>query len=197
LRNPLYHWTHLELQRYFGIEELLSERTAPAIWEAANARLASSDSSVHGILRRMKVELVCTTDDPTDTLEEHRALRSSGLPTRIYPAFRPDRALAIDQPVEWHAWRRRLEKVSGADTSTFEGFLAALRQRHGFFHENGCRLSDHGLSFCPAIYGTEAGAARIFDGVVYGNTASPAEVEEFGTFLMVFFGRMDHERGWV
>lgn len=197
LRNPLYHWSHLELRRYFGISDLLSGATAESVWERANARLAEPDFSAHGILRKMRVEVVCTTDDPTDTLEHHRAIAASGLETRVYPAFRPDKAMFLNPSEDWNAWCDRLAEVSGCDTGGFDGFLAALRQRHDFFHENGARLSDHGLNYCPARGCSEAEAQKIFAKARGGKEVSAEEIEKFGARLMLFFGHLDHEKGWV
>jgi len=177
LRNPLYHWTHLELLRYFGVTDLLDETTAPAIWETANAKLAGL--SVHRILESNRVAVVCTTDDPLDSLEHHRAIRASPLKTRVYPTFRPDKALALDRP-----W---LEKL-GLPAS-LPAFLAALNQRLDVFHEHGCRLSDHGLSQCDAAEFTEADAARDY----LAGRASPV----FRSFLLHWLGEQYHARGWV
>src|SRR3984957_6384340 len=132
LRNPLYHWIHLELQRYFGISDLLDETSAPKIWERANSALAN-DLTTHGILRKFRVEVVCTTDDPTDDLQDHQAIAKSNLPTRIFPVFRPDKALAIAQP-EFSVWTSQLEKIANVEIRNFTSFLDALRQRHDYFH---------------------------------------------------------------
>ena len=197
LRNPLYHWTHLELKRYFGIEELLDEATAPSIWRRANETLATDELSVHGILGRFRVKALCTTDDPTDDLAHHRRIAASNLATKVFPAFRPDKALAVDQPEAFNAWTDRLAEASGVTVSHFTDFLDAIRQRHDFFHQMGCRLSDHGLNACFLGDGTEAGAAAIFDQARAGRAASPDEVQRFGSFMMLFFGRLDAERGWT
>ena len=144
LRNPLYHWTHLELQRYFGIDDLLNERSAPGIWEAANDQLKSPEMTTHGILAKFKVRALCTTDDPADDLAHHRAIAQSGLVTRVYPAFRPDKALAIDNLEVLGPWLKRLEASSGVSI----GSLANLPHDAldpgdtTIFHDAGCRLSD-------------------------------------------------------
>ncbi len=159
LRNPLYHWTHIELKRFFGIQKLLNETTAKEIWEEANAKLAAFP--VQRILETNRVAVVCTTDDPTDSLEQHRRIRDSGkFSTRVYPAFRPDKALTIDQPASWNAWMDKL-----GDCRDLSGFFTALQRPH-FFHENGSRLSDHGLDHAFADDCTESAAARVFDGAV-------------------------------
>ncbi len=134
LRNPLYHWTHLELQRYFGIHELLDETSAPSIWERANAALQTL--TTHAILQKFNVEVVCTTDDPIDDLRHHRAIAQSKLPTRVFPAFRPDKALAIDNP-EFAAWVEKLSAAANVEIRDLTSFLTALRKRHDDFHSLG------------------------------------------------------------
>src|SRR3954447_11290279 len=140
LRNPLYHWTHLELKRYFGIEELLDESSAARIWDRANELLAGDDLRAHGILRKFQVKAVCTTDDPTDDLSCHKAIASSGLATKVFPTFRPDKALNVHLPEVFNAWVERLGAASNVDIGSFQAFTGALRQRHDFFHSMGGRL---------------------------------------------------------
>lgn len=196
LRNPLYHWTHLELLRYFGIDELLDESSAGAVWNAANEQL--SGLPVHELLTRSKVAAVCTTDDPTDTLEHHQAIAAGGeLATRVYPTFRPDKALLVDQPEAFNAWTDKLSEVSGIDCGSLGDFLDALKQRHDFFHEMGGRLSDHGMNTVDADDCSEAEARTIYDAARSGNAASPADAAKFRSFLMVFFGHLDAEKGWT
>jgi glucuronate isomerase len=197
LRNPLYHWTHLELKRYFGIDELLDEKSAARIWKQAAEKLATPGLRAQGILRKFKVAALCTTDDPTDTLEHHRALASSGLATRVLPTFRPDKALAVHQPAQLNEWVKRLEQASDTDVRNLGQLLEALRQRHDYFHAQGCRLSDHGLTHCYADFCSEKTAAAIFDKARRGKAASPAEQAQFASFLMLFFGRLDAEKGWT
>ncbi len=197
LRNPLYHWSHLELLRYFGIDDLINEESSGAIWKAANARLAELDFGVHGILERNRVAVIVTTDDPTDSLEYHRQARGLNIKTRLYPAFRPDAALKIDQPVFFNAWCEKLGAASNRGVSTLAEFLEALKQRHDFFHEQGCRLSDHGLEACFATECDERQAARIFERARSGQPVTPEEVRQFGTHLMLYFGHLDAARGWT
>src|SRR5438309_804338 len=159
LRNPLYHWTHLELKRYFGIDELLDESSAPRIWEQANAALATAELSAHGILAKFQVKAVCTTDDPTDDLACHRAIAASGIGTKVFPTFRPDKALNVHLPEVFNTWVERLENVSNVNIGRFSDFIHALRQRHDFFHEMGGRLSDHGINHLFADFPTEREAA--------------------------------------
>lgn len=197
LCNPLYHWTHLELKRYFGIEELLNESTAERIWKQANERLASSGLTARGILRKFQVRALCTTDDPTDDLRHHQALANSDFGIPVYPAFRPDKALGVHEPKNFNGWVEKLQSASNVDIGSFSSFLKALQARHDFFHRHGCRLSDHGLSSCPAESCSDQAAARIFAKARKGRQVSPTELAQFGTWLMLFFGRLDAQRGWV
>jgi len=195
LRNPLYHWTHLELQRYFGITELLDETSAPSIWERANAVLANS-LTAHAILKKFNIEVVCTTDDPTDDLRHHRAIAKSQLPTKVFPAFRPDKALAIGD-AEFLPWVEKLSQVANVDVPDLNGFLRALQNRHDFFHSLGCRLSDHGLNHCFATPCSERAAAAIFAKAREGQSITDDERTHFASFMMLFFGRLDAEKGWT
>jgi glucuronate isomerase len=197
LRNPLYHWTHLELKRYFGIEELLDERSAPGIWERANALLATEELRTHGILEKFRVKAVCTTDDPTDDLAAHRALATSGLSTKVFPTFRPDKALNVHVPEIFNAWVARLEAAADTNIQILPEFLDALRRRHDYFHQMGGRLSDHGLNHAYADFCGDEEAARIFGRARGGEPAEPTEHHRFATYMMLFFGRLDAEKGWT
>jgi glucuronate isomerase len=197
LRNPLYHWTHLELQRYFGIEELLDEKTAPRIWQEANRQLAGKDLTAQGILRRFDVRVVATTDDPTDSLEYHRQIQEAGLSTRIFPTFRPDKALETEDPAAFNQWTDALGASASITISQLADFLRALEKRHDFFHEQGCRLSDHGLDYSFADSCADAEAEVIFAKVRAGKEATPAESAKFASFLMLFFGRLDAKKNWT
>ena len=197
LRNPLYHWTHLELKRYFGIEELLDESTAPAVWERANGMLAGEELRAQGILEKFRVKAVCTTDDPTDDLEHHRRIAAAGLKTKVFPTFRPDKALLVSQPDAFNDWVGKLAAAANTDIGTFQDFLDALKQRHDYFHSLGGRLSDHGLARCFASFCTEEEAAAIFDEARACQPASPEEQEKFASFMMLYFGRLDAEKGWT
>lgn len=197
LRNPLYHWSHLELLRYFGIDELIDEASAASIWEQANAQLATPDLSVHGILARNNVALVCTTDDPVDSLEFHQRIRQSNIATRVYPTFRPDKALAVHNTTAFNEWCDKLTAASGIDSGTFGGFLDGIKQRHDFFHSVGGRLSDHGLEACLAVDCTAREAAAIFDTARARKSVTPEEATKFGSYLMIYFGQLDAARGWT
>lgn len=197
LRNPLYQWSHLELKRYFGIDKLVNEDTAKEIWEEANEKLRSPDLSVHGILKKFKVVVICTTDDPTDGLENHQAIAKSELKTRVYPAFRPDNALRVNDPKALRLWLDKLEACSGFDCGILSGLQDAIKQRHDFFHEMGSRLSDHGLERCYAVPCSESEASDIFDQARSGTAATAEQFEGFASWMMLFLGRLDAEKGWT
>ena len=197
LRNPLYHWTHLELKRYFGVDELLDEHSAARVWEQANALLATPELSVHGILKRFQVKALCTTDDPADDLDCHRAIQASGLETRVYPAFRPDHALDVDRTDAFNAWVDRLAAASNTEIASLRDFTDALRRRHDDFHALGGRLSDHGLNHCYVDSCTEAAARAIFEKARSRKAVTPSEQARFASYMMLFFGRLDAEKGWT
>lgn len=198
LRNPLYHWTHLELKNYFGVEELLNAESAQRIWEQANDQLGRPEMAVRGILESNRVVAVCTTDDPADALENHRRIRDEGeLQTKVFPTFRPDKALAVDHATAFNEWLETLAAVSKTLCNDFDGFLAALRQRHDFFHEMGGRLSDHGMEVCYAEPCSEKEAADIFAKARRGEDANAVETLKFRSYMMVFFGRLDAGKGWT
>lgn len=197
LQNPLFHWTHLELRRYFGIEELLEEKSAQKIWDEANRLLAQKDFSVRGLVERMNVEVICTTDDPADSLEHHRAIAKSGWRVKVFPAYRPDNAMRVEQPARFKPWLKRLGDAAGSGADTFKGFLKALAKRHDFFHSMGGRLSDHGLERLPALDCPEKKAGAIFLAAKQGRAASPENAERFASFMMEYFGALDAEKGWT
>ncbi|MGA2067399.1 MAG: glucuronate isomerase [Thermoguttaceae bacterium] len=200
LGNPLYHWTHLELKRPFGLSDrLLGPDTARGIWEQCNALLAREDFSCRGIMRQMKVVLVCTTDDPTDTLEFHAALAADrSLGFHVLPAFRPDKALAVDSPAIFNPWVDRLAAASGIDVGgQFSKFLEALHQRHDHFHALGCRLSDHGLDAVEAEEYNASELPELFARVRLGGPLSPGEIARFRSAMLYEFALWDHARGWT
>ena len=197
IRNPLYHWTHLELKRYFGITELLSEKTAAKIWKKANAQLATPNMTTQGILKKLQVKVVCTTDDPVDNLAYHRAFAKQRHPTTMLPAFRPDKAIAVNAPAAFNPWVEQLAAAANVDIGNFGAFLAALDKRHEFFHTQGCRLSDHGLNHCFADFCSEDVAAAVFAKARQGWAVSAQEHRQFASYLMLFFGQLDAKRGWT
>lgn len=195
LRNPLFHWTQLELKRYFDIDELLDPETAPRIWDRANEALAGL--SAHQILARFHVRALCTTDDPADSLAAHRAIAASSLATRVFPTFRPDKSLNVQAPDLFNPWVDRLERAANARIATLNDLLDALTQRHAEFHSLGGRLSDHGLNHAYGDLATEDEAARVFGRARAGHAATPEEHCRYASFLMLFFGRLDAEKGWT
>lgn len=198
LRNPLYHWSHLELQRYFDIDCLISPATADEIWDRANQQLAEPGFCVAGILEKFRVEVVCTTDDPTDDLAAHIQIAGNrAMGTRVLPTFRPDKAMKLSDPSAFNDWCDLLARRSGGDTGTFAGFVQALEERHGFFHRLGARLSDHGLEYCPGVFYEASEAARVFALVRSGQAVSPQDEEGFAGHLMILFGAWDAARGWT
>jgi glucuronate isomerase len=197
LRNPLYHWTHIELKRYFGISDLLDETTADKIWKIANEKLATPELTTQGILKKFKVKVVCTTDDPVDGLEHHRGFAAQHHPTKMLPAFRPDQALTVNQPPGFNQWVEKLSAASNIDVNSFSAFQSALKKRHDFFHSQGCRLSDHGMNHSFADFCSEKIAAGIFDKARRGEAVSAQEHGQFASYLMLFFGHLDAKRGWT
>jgi len=197
LRNPLYHWTHLELQRYFGIFDLLSESTAKAIWDQTTEALAQPELSTHGILNKFNVVALCTTDDPADPLTHHHDIAKSGLKTKVFPAFRPDKALAINTPKAFIAWVTALSIQTEVVIDDLDSLKAALRKTHDQFHDAGSRLSDHGLPHCYANFPTESEAKAIFTRALTGHVPSPEDHAKFASHMMVFFAQLDAEKGWT
>ena len=198
LRNPLFDWAQLELARYFGITQLLSPATADEIWEQTTAMLAQPGFSARGFMTRSNVEVVCTTDDPVDSLEHHRAVRASGFPVRMLPSWRPDKALLIDRPAFWNAWLDKLAAASGSAVDSYAALLQALERRHAVFHDAGCRLSDYGLETVPdAAPCSGKKLAAIFDKVRAGGTPTAAEAAQFRFELLVACGRMDAASDWT
>lgn len=197
VRNPLHHWSHLELRRFFGIDLMINEANAPRIWELANARLATPAFSTHGILTAAGVAVVCTTDDPADSLEHHQAIARSGLKTRVYPTFRADKLVAVAAPAVFNAWCDQLAARAGLEVGSLPALLEALDRRHAFFHSLGGRLSDHGLENLPDADCTEAEAETIFACARAGRPATPEQAAKWLWFVMLFLGRLDAKRGWT
>ena len=199
LRNPLYHWTHLELKRPFGISDrLLGPETARGIWDACNAKLARDDFSARGIMRGMNVVLVCTTDDPVDSLQHHAAIAADpSFPIRVLPCFRPDKAMAFDPPEAFNDWVHRLEEAADVEVKDLQTFLEAIGKRHDFFHEMGCRLSDHGLDKFYANDYTEVEIIGAFRRIRRGNDLREEEAQKLKSCLLYELALMDHEKGWT
>ena len=194
LRNPLYHWTHLELKRIFGIDVLLSPDSAAEVWHTANELLPSL--RVHDLLAKFNVRALCTTDDPADPLDWHAKIAASGLPTKVFPAFRPDKATMVDDSA-YNAWLEKLGQTAGTRINTLDDLLTALKKRHDDFHAAGCRLADHGLERCPPVDATHAEAARIFEAARSGTAATPDDRERFAGFVLLEIGRWNAAKGWT
>jgi glucuronate isomerase len=198
LGNPLYHWTHLELKRPFGIKnKLLGPDTAEEIYDRASEMLNSPEFGVRSIMRKMNVKLVCTTDDPLDSLEYHRQIRHDRFEIKVYPAFRPDRAMAVEDLPGLNAFIDRLGGICDIEINNYHKYLEALRDRHKYFHDNGCRLSDHGLDTAYAEDYTETEIKNIFQKIICGKDLSGEERLKFKSAIMVEFALMDCEAGWV
>lgn len=197
LRNPLYHWTHLELRRFFGIDKILSPATAKEIWEECNAKLQTPEYSCRGIIRKANVHTICTTDDPIDSLEYHKAIKAGGFETMVLPAWRPDKAMAVENVETYNQYVDRLAEVAETDIVRFSDLLEALEKRHEYFHENGCRLSDHGLEAPVADDYILSEIEQIFAKVRSGKQLMSEEIRKFQSCMLYEFGVMDHARGWT
>ena len=197
MRNPLYHWTHLELLRYFDVRDILNPDSAAKIYAACNEKLSTKEFSVRSLLTKMQVKVICTTDDPVDDLADHRRLRQEGFAIRVLPAFRPDKAMNSDDATALNAYIGRLEAVTNKSVSTLDQYLEALKQRHDYFAANGCSVSDHGLERLYAADYTEQEVASIFLKIRSGKILSPQESEQFKSAMLVHFAAWDHEKGWV
>lgn len=198
LRNPLYHWTQLELARYFGIHDLLSPSTARAIYDRCNEKLAQPGFSARGMMERFHVEVVCTTDDPADSLEYHKAIAADpNFHIQVRPTWRPDKALAVDQPGVLSDWLTSLEKAVGHPVSSLDDLMNALQNRHDFFAENGCRLSDRGINTVWAEDCTHAEASAVFLKARDGRTVSPDEAIRYKSYLLHELAVMDAAKGWT
>jgi glucuronate isomerase len=198
LMNPLYHWTHMELRRPFGVDWLLGPTTAKAIFERCNERLQEEGFQAMGLLEAFRVAAVCTTDDPVDTLDHHAVLAERTDPvTRVYPTWRPDRALEVGDSTAWNAWVRRLEAASNRNVVSLKTFLEALDTRHAYFQLHGCRASDHGLETVPAEPWSDGDVALSFDALRAGRALDAGPALRLQSALLHRLAVMDHERGFV
>ncbi len=197
LRNPLYHWTHLELKKPFGVMKLLDQTTAREIWDTCNDKLRSEDFSCRGIINKANVHTICTTDDPVDSLEYHRMIKSGDFKVKVYPAWRPDKAMNIENADVFNKYLDQLESVSGITVENFISFLDAIEKRHLFFHENGCRLSDHGIVTMYAEPYTLEEIKSIFSKVRSGRMPTAEDILKFKSAMLYEFAVLDHKRGWT
>lgn len=197
MRNPLYHWSHLELSRVFGIDKILSPRTAREIFDECNAKLATEEFRSQALIRRFNVELVCTTDDPADDLRYHKSIHGHPFGTKVIPAWRPDKAMAIENPVSYREYLDHLGEAAGIEISSYASLMEALQKRHDFFASQGCRLSDHGLSTFHSSDWTESELEAIFAKVLRGVTPDADEVDKFRSAFLFDQAVMDAEAGWA
>lgn len=197
IRNPLFHWTHLELKRYFGIHQLLTPESAPAIWEEANKQLATDDFQMWSVLDKFRVKMIGTTDDPTSSLESHRALAQSDCPAKVLPSFRPDPAFGVSKTDVWNDWLESLASASGTACGTLGQLLEALQERINAFAAVGCLASDHGLESCPNQIATDAEAEAIFAKGRAGQAVSGDEEAAFTGYLLCWLGERYAEKNWV
>jgi len=197
VRNPLYDWTHLELKRYFGIGQLLSEKTAPAIYAQCNEQLKEKSFSTRNLLKKMNVAFLCTTDDPVDDLSWHQQLNREKFAITVRPTFRPDKAMAIEEPVAYNHYINALEKVSGIAINSYATLLEAIDKRHAFFHENGCRSSDHAFETLTTDSVVPNEISTIFSFARSGRPLNAGQVLKFKTAMLLELCRMNHGRGWA
>ncbi len=198
LGNPLYHWTHLELKRYFNISsKLLNPSTAKIIYNTAGEMLRTPAFSVRNILRKMNVKLVCTTEDPLDSLEHHKKIKEDGFEVKVHTAWRPDKAMAAENLPALNVFIDKLEEICDMEITDYDSYIDAIRQRHHFFHKNGCRLSDHGLETAYSEDYTEKQIKTIFDKIRSGKEPDASENLKFKSAMMFELALMDYESGWV
>ena len=197
MRNPLYHWTHLELKTGFGIEKLLSPATAREIYDECTAKLQTPEYSACNLMRKYNVEVVCTTDDPIDSLEHHIKTKKEGFEVKMLPTWRPDKAMAVDNAASFRDYVEKLSKAAGISINTFDNLIEALQIRHNFFAEAGCKLSDHGIEEFYAEDYTVAQIKAIFNKVYGGQELAHSEILQFKSAMMVIFAEMDWDKGWT
>jgi glucuronate isomerase len=195
--NPLYHWSHLELQRYFDVHDLLNEQNAPAIWEKVNAKLTGPGFGARDFITKSDVKVVCTTDDPIDSLEYHIKIKEdTSFDCKILPSFRPDKGLEINRAT-FLPWIAKLAEVSGQEISNYDQLLSALEARVNFFDSVGCKVSDHALDYVPYAVTTKQEAAAIFAKALKGEAVSFEEENKYKTYTLVFLGKLYADRGWA
>ncbi|MFM6937052.1 MAG: glucuronate isomerase [Aquirufa sp.] len=197
MRNPLYHWTHLELQRYFGVTELLNKDSAKRIYDHCSALLRTKEYSVRNLLLKMNVKALCTTDDPIDNLTYHKQIAASGFSIKVLPTFRPDKAMGVDDELIFVEYVHALAEAAGQSIRNLADYKAAIKSRHDFFHAAGCRLSDHGLEHIYAEEFTNEEIELIFERLITGKLISKKEKWQFKSAMLVYFAHLDHARGWT
>ena len=198
LRNPLYHWTHLELARYFGIDDMLLDgNTAEKIYKLAGDLLKTKEFSVRSLLKKMNVKVICTTDDPLDSLEHHIKIKKEGFEIKVLPTFRPDKGMAVESVELFNGWVDKLQEVADTDITDYNSYLVAIKKRHDFFHEVGCRVSDHGLETIYAQDYADKEIDAIFNKIRSKKALTDLEILKFKSAIMIEFALMDNEKGWT
>jgi glucuronate isomerase len=197
IRNPLYHWTHLELQRYFDVYDILSPATAKKIYDECTAKLQTPEYSIRNLMRKMKVESVGTTDDPLDSLEFHQQVKNDGFEIKVLPSFRPDKAMNADNIEELNQYISKIEAVSGLPVTTYQEYLGAIKNRHDYFAKHGCNVSDHGLEQMYAEDFTDAEIEVIYQKIRSNKSLDLKEILQFKSSMLFHFALWDHEKGWV
>jgi glucuronate isomerase len=197
MRNPLYHWTHLELKRYFGIDQLLNKTSGKTIYSACNEQLARNDFSVKNLLLRMNVEVLCTTDDPADTLEHHKKIAEDRLAIQVLPTWRPDKVMAVENPLAYRHYIEKLGNSADIEIKNFKDLLEALSRRQDYFAQCGCKLSDHGLSAFPAADFTEMQLEQLFAKLLNSQTLSEEEAEIFRSGMLYHLALMNDAKAWT
>jgi len=197
MRNPLYHWTHLELQRHFDVKEILNPQTARSIYETTSSFLQDPAYSTQGLIQKMNVRVICTTDDPIDTLEYHQKIKDSNFSVKVLPAFRPDKAMEVNNAAKFVDYVKKLEQAANVSISSVEDLLAAIKNRHDFFATMGCNVSDHGLEEIYAEDFTASEIEAIFIKVYGGNELDRLQQRKFKSFMLLEFAKWDWEKGWI
>lgn len=198
IRNPIYHWTHLELKNYFGIKDrILNPTTADYIYKKCNELLQTDDFTVKNLIRRFNVRVVCTTDDPTSNLEYHKKLKEDKFEIKVLPSFRPDKSMAVESTKGFNEWVDKLEAVTNSTIHNYDMYLSALKERHDYFHDIGCRLSDHGMETIFAENFSDSEISDIFKKIRAGNELGYNEILKFKSAIMIEFGVMDYEKNWT
>ena len=197
MRNPLYHWTHLELSRVFGVDKILKPETAREIYDECSAKLQTPEFRGQELMKKFKVEVVCTTDDPADSLEFHQQIKDNPFGVKVLPTWRPDKAMVVEKPQQYREYIQKLSDVSGVAINNYQDLLTALQKRQDFFYEMGCRISDHGLETFYAEDFTMEEVDQIFRNTLKGIQPTQEEVLKFKSAILLDFARMDHAKGWA
>lgn len=198
IRNPIYHWTHLELKNYFGISDrILNPNSADFIYKKCNEMLQTDDFTVKNLIKRFNVKVVCTTDDPTSNLEYHQKIKEDKFEIKILPTFRPDKGMAVESAKIFNGWIDKLESVTNTTINNYDMYLSALKERHNYFHDIGCRLSDHGMETIFAENYSDSEISNIFKKIRAGNELGYNEILKFKSAIMIEFGLMDYEKNWT